>query len=294
MRMPSLQYLRTFQVAGRHLSFKDAADELAVTASAVSHQIRRLEQFLGVRLFRRLTRSLEFTEAGQRYFLFLDTLFARLESETQQLASEYVRNIIRLSVPPFFASEALLPRLLSFQAALPDTDIRVTTRSSGIAEHPSHADLSILLGDSLPEDLETHRLFARRIVVACAHGYLAANPIREFADLNRQTLLVHDHWPDAWESWAREVGAPVPVAAKVLRSDSMSVIARAAQQGLGVALISWPLGRDWFRPDSLTRVFDDEVDTGKHFYVVLRLEDAVRDDVAQLRDWLTTEFRNYT
>ena len=86
MRLPSLKHLRTFQVAGRHLSFKDAADELAVTASAVSHQVRNLEEFLGIPLFDRLTRSLKFTDAGAEYFEFLDTMFARLESEHPETA----------------------------------------------------------------------------------------------------------------------------------------------------------------------------------------------------------------
>lgn len=294
MRLPSLKYLRTFQVAGRHLSFKDAADELSITASAVSHQIRNLEQYLGVRLFHRLTRSLELTDAGKNYFLFLDTMFSRLESETQQLWAEYGRAIVRVCSPPFFAEEALMPRLDMYHSSLAQTDIRVTTQSSAMTDHSSDADLSILLGDPQRRNLSTHRLFVRKTVVASSHEYLKEHPIDHYDDLNGKTLLVHDTWPDAWETWAKTVGAKTPLPAKILRSDSTSALARAAKQGLGVALISWPLGRNWFHEGSLCRVFDEEVDTGDFFYVALRSDDMDRVEVMEFREWIISEFEHYT
>ena len=104
-RIPPLRALRAFQAAGRHLSFKKAAEELCVTASAVSHQVKNLESFLGLSLFIRKTRALELTGAGQKYLEFLSEMFARLEAETHQLRAEYGRSIIRLCVPPFFANE---------------------------------------------------------------------------------------------------------------------------------------------------------------------------------------------
>lgn len=292
-RLPSLRYLRTFQVAGRHLSFKDAADELAVTASAVSHQVRNLEEFLGIPLFHRLTRSLAFTEAGEAYFQFLDTMFERLESETQQLKSQYGRAIIRLCVPPFFLSEAMLPRLHASEMTSQLIDIRVTTQSSAETDHRPDSDLSILLGDPMRKSLATHRLFPRFVVVACSPRYLDMNPIETYDDLNGKTLLVHDKNEDSWEIWAKQVGVRMPVPGKLIRSDSMSAIARAAQQGLGIGLVSWPLGRHWFGDDSLVRVFDEEVATGNYFYVAMRAEDAARQEVRELCDWVTTEFKDF-
>ena len=292
-RLPSLRYLRTFQVAGRHLSFKDAADELAVTASAVSHQVRNLEEFLGIPLFHRLTRSLKFTEAGEQYFLFLDAMFSRLESETQQLLSEYGRDIIRLCVPPFFLSEALLPRLRSSGVTSEKIDFSVTTQSSAETDHPPESDLSILLGDPKRRDLTTHRLFPRKVVVACSQGYWDSHSIEDYDDLNGKTLLVHEKNQDSWSNWAKRVGVPPPVPGKLLRSDSMSAIASAAHQGLGIALISWPLGRPWIDAGLLRRVFDEEVETGNHFYAVMRADDARRPKVRELRDWVIAEFENF-
>ena len=292
-RLPSLRYLRTFQVAGRHLSFKDAADELAVTASAVSHQVRNLEEFLGIQLFHRLTRSLKFTAAGEQYFLFLDAMFSRLESETQQLLSEYGRDIIRLCVPPFFLSEALLPRLRSSQMSSQKIDFSVTTQSSAETDHPPDSDLSILLGDPMRRDLTTHRLFARKVVVACSKEYFDSHTIDNYDDLNGKTLLVHEKSEDSWATWAKQVGIKPPVPGKLLRSDSMSAIASAAHQGLGIALISWPLGRPWLEAGLLTRVFDEEVPTQNYFYLALRSEDAHRKQVREIRDWVIAEFQNF-
>ena len=292
-RLPSLRYLRTFQVAGRYLSFKDAADELSVTASAVSHQVRNLEEFLDIQLFHRLPRSLKFTEAGEKYFQFLDSMFSRLESETSQLKSEYGRDILRLCVPPFFLSEAMLPRLRSSAMTSQKIDFSVTTQSSAETDHPADADLSILLGDPMRKDLTTHRLFSRQIVVVSSKEYFDSHRIETYDDLNGKTLLVHEKSEDSWESWAKRVGVPAPKPGKLLRSDSMSAIASAAHQGLGIALISWPLGRHWLEAGLLTRVFDEEVDTGNYFYVALRSEDAKRPRVRELRDWVITEFRDF-
>jgi len=293
VRLPSLRYLRTFQVAGKHLSFKDAADELAISASAVSHQIRNLETFLGVPLFLRLTRALEFTDAGRKYFDFLDSMFFRLESETQQLWSQFGRNIVRLGVPPFFASQLLLPRLHSYQSDAADTDIRVTTRPSAINNHPPETDVSILLGNAPWPDCTAHRLFGRRMVVACSQSLLAREKIGSYGDLDGKTLIVHDSRPDAWKDWASTLGIRPPAPGRLLRSDSMSAIASAAKQGLGFALISWPLGRACFGNGRLVRVFDEEVETGEAFHLAYRKEDAERPDIVRLRSWVLEHFQNY-
>ena len=114
MRLPSLKFLKTFQVAAKLQSFKAAAEELFVTPSAVSHQIKALEEQLGVALFARGVRTLTLTDAGAHYLEHINDIFSKLESVTEQLQVRYGRSIIRLNVPPFFANELLLPRLASF------------------------------------------------------------------------------------------------------------------------------------------------------------------------------------
>jgi len=289
-RLPSLRSLRVFQVAGRHLSFKDAADELFISASAVSHQVRNLEEHLGIDLFVRKTRALEFTDAGRKYFTFLDGMFTRLESETNQIFADYRRSMIRLCVPPFFASEVLLPRLQDFQARMPDTDIRLTTQPSQMKVHPAEADLSILLGTGDWPDLVTYCLFARQLIVACAPSVMEGIYTGAANCLDGQTLIVHENRPDAWENWARACGVASPRAGKIIRFDSMSSVVQAAIQGLGLAIVSWPLSRHRFESGQLVRVFEKEVTTREFFYVAHRPEERERLDVMQLIDWIITEF----
>jgi len=108
MRLPSLKFLKTFQVAARLQSFKAAAEELFVTPSAISHQIKALEEQLGVSLFQRGVRTLTLTDAGANYLEHINDIFSKLESVTEQLQERYGRTIIRLNVPSFFAFSTAL------------------------------------------------------------------------------------------------------------------------------------------------------------------------------------------
>ncbi len=291
-RLPSLRSLKVFQVAGRHLSFKLAAEELFISASAVSHQVRNLEQELDTDLFIRKTRALEFTDPGRRYFEFLDGMFARLETETHQLFSAYGRNLVRLCVPPFFAAEMLLPRLQEIQGLSAGTDIRLTTQPSLMKAHPVEADLSILLGKGDWPELECYRLFARKLVVACAPRLKSSLDSGSFSSLDGQTLLVHENRPQAWENWARALDIAPPRPANIIRFDSMSSVVQAAAQGLGVALVSWPLSRNHFEKGELVRVFEQTVETGEHFFIAHRRGEGGQPEIARLIDWLINAFGN--
>ncbi len=281
-------------MAGQHMSFKDAGTVLCLSASAVSHQVKNLEADLGLALFERKTRSLEFTEAGQAYFAFLHRMFARLETETHQLRAQYGRSMIRLSLPPFFASQLVLQKLNRFHQMAPDTDIRVSTQPSVMKVHPAEADLSVLLGPDQWPGLVTYSLFERRIVVAAAPDLLSNTNVNSVEDLHGQTLIVHENRPDSWANWARAAGVEVPKAGNVLRFDSMSTLVQAAAQGLGFAIISWPLSTSWFQSGALQRVFDQEWDTGEHFYLAHRPEDGEREPVAKLVEWVIAEFQSDT
>ena len=291
-RMPSLRALRTFQVAGQHLSFKLAAEELNLTASAVSHQVRNLETFLGIELFTRKTRALALTEAGSQYHEFLSGMFARLEAETHQLWAEFGRNIIRLCVPPFFASELLLPRMDDFQTLMPETDIRLMTQPSMMKTHPMDADLSILLGGGDWPGLVTQRLFSRRILTACSPDFRGYKKFRSLADLDGQTLIVHENRPNSWANLASALGVRPPKARKIYRFDSMAAVVQAAAEGLGIAIVSWPLSRRWFETGALVRALDDEFKTEEDFCLAFRPEDGERPEVARLIEWIRCEFES--
>lgn len=291
-RLPSLRALQAFQVAGRHLSFKLAADELCITASAVSHQIKNLESFLGMDLFVRKTRALELTGPGKQYFDYLDGMFARLEAETHQLRAEFGRRVIRLCVPPFFASELLLPKLSEFKSLMPDTDIRLMTQPSMMKQHPTDADLSILLGEGDWSDLQTVPLFPRQIMTACSPELKQKFGFSSYSDLDGRTLIVHENRPRSWENWAKALGIKPPKAGKVYRFDSMAAVVQAAAQGHGVALVSWPLCERWFKSGELVRALGEQVETREKFYVAYRAEEYEREEVARLIDWIIEVFQS--
>lgn len=289
-RMPPLKALRAFEAAGRHLSFKQAAEELCVTASAVSHQVKNLETFLGFDLFVRKTRALALTEAGSSYYAFLSDIFARLAAETQQLCTAHGRGILRICVPPFFAQELLMPQLEALQALMPDTDIRLLMQPSLMQAHPAEADLSILLGAGDWPGLETVPLFRRRILTACSPAFKKASGVRRYRDLDGLTLIVHESRPNSWANWARAVNTTPPRPGKVLRFDSMAAVVQAAAQGLGVAIVSWPLSERWFERGDLVPALNDRIRTDEHFHVAMRPGEERREHVLALRDWIVGAF----
>ena len=289
MRLPSLKFLKTFQIAASRLSFKSAADDLFVTPSAVSHQIKTLEEQLGVALFDRGAHSLTLTEAGRNYLQHIDSMFARLESVTEQLRARYGRGVVRLHVTPFFATEMLLPKLNQLLAGQPDTDIHINTVQA-LESHPADADVSIVVNAVPEEGLACHKLFSQSFVPACSPELLARNPIRTVADLNRHTLIVHEARRDGWERWADLMGTALRPK-NVIRFDTMSAAAQAAELGVGVALVSPRLGAERFQQGSLVRLFDVELHSGESYFLLLRPEDGTRPDIRALTQWLLKEFQ---
>jgi LysR family glycine cleavage system transcriptional activator len=291
MRLPSLKFLKTFQVAARLQSFKAAAEELFVTPSAVSHQIKALEAQLGVALFERGVRTLTLTDAGGHYLEHITEIFAKLEKVTEQLQVRYGRTIIRLHVPSFFANELLLPRLSSFSQAREETDIRIETTFSAPKTHPPEADLSIVVGSGPWEGLTAHELFTQSFIAACSQQFRAENPIEKYADLNGKTLLLHEERRDAWERWAQGLGIAPIHPNRLVRLDTMSAVVLAAEQGVGVALVPSRLSADRFAGGGLVRLFDAELTTNESYVLLHRPEDKAREDLQELTQWILKSCR---
>jgi len=288
MRTPPLKQLKTFQVAARRGSFRAAAAELCLTASAVSHQIRALEEQLGVPLFER--HPLALTAAGAHYLEHLDGLFARLESVTQQLRQRFARSVVRLKVPAFFASELLLPRLSDFSAAHPDTDLQITTDIGAHAEHAADADVSVIVGAGSWPKVRATALFPQAFVPACAPRLARQLRAGSAANLAAQALIVHERRPDLWDRWAQRLGIDAFNPRQLIRLDSMAAIVHAAEQGVGVALVSAPLAARRFASGRLERAFDAELATGESYFLLVRPDDAQRAGVCALTAWLQREF----
>ncbi len=183
-------------------------------------------------------RTLTLTDAGAHYLEHIGDIFCKLESVTEQLRVRYGRSIIRLNVPPFFASALLLPRLAFFTQAREETDIRIETTSSAPKSHPPEADLSIVVGTGPWDGFTVHELFAQSFIAACSPNFLAENPDSDLLGSERQDSA-------AARGTARRVGSAGPSSSRSIRSkpnrlvrlNTMSAVVLAAEQGVGVALV---------------------------------------------------------
>jgi LysR family transcriptional regulator, glycine cleavage system transcriptional activator len=287
----SLKFLKTFQIAAHRGSFAAAAAALCITPSAVSHQVRGLEQQLGVALFQRGPRSLSLTEHGARLLAQIAPAFAMLEAATAELRQQRARVVLRLQVPPFFAQELLLPRLGAFSAAHPDTDLQIATRSAPAEPHDADTDVSITLGPGQWPGLHARALFAQTFVPACSPALLRQSGVRGYADLAAESLIVHARRADLWDRWAQAAGLASLQPRQLIRFDTMSAVVDAAERGVGFALVATPLTEARFAAGRLTRVFAHEIGADESYYAVARTADAGRSVVRALLDWLEAEFR---
>jgi LysR family glycine cleavage system transcriptional activator len=289
VRLPSLKFLKTFQVAASRLSFKAAAEELCITPSAVSHQIKALEEQLGIALFERGPHSLTLTHAGADYLSHVDSVFTKLEAVTEQLRVRHGREVVRLNVPPFFATEMLLPKLQNFLDVQPHTDIRINTLAAPQQAHIADADLSIIVGAAPQSGCSSHKLFSQSFVPVAAPALLSRMPVRTVDDLAGHALIVHEARRDIWQRWSNAIGCALKPR-NVLHFDTMHSAAEAAEHGVGVALISTRLANERFTQGALAKVFDAELQTGESYYLVTRNEDEQRAEIRALKDWIVDEF----
>lgn len=290
-RPPPLRNLRAFCAAARHRSFKFAADELFLTPSAVSHQMKELEDALGVRLFERKTRALELTTAGHTLLDEVEPLLAALDRSLAQVARRNGRQTLRVLLPPFFASEMFIPRLTSFCTAYPQIDIQLDTRDPRPVVHPPTADVSILLAEAQPQGVTSSPLFALTLTAACSKDH-AGTVARLGSDVFRHmALIVHKSRPFAWSSWAEEVGLAPPEPKNVIELDTMFAVVRAAERGVGVALVPSMLCDSWFRSGALVRIFSVELKTHDTYFLVSRPRDVHKPEVQALTSWALEQFR---
>jgi LysR family glycine cleavage system transcriptional activator len=286
----SLRGLRAFCLAAEHESFRDAAERLFITASAVSHQIKNLEGELGQKLFERTRRALVLTEAGRSLLVDVKPLITRLDEIAARHRVSATRSTLSISVQPFFASEVFIPRLSEFTQNHPDIDIKVDTSDESAEKHPAAADVSIRVFRSAPAGYASDRLFPLRLIPAASPELRKRIVVDETSISGDVPLLVHDSRPTAWRQWSQSSGMAVPRDASIIRLDSMIAIARAAERGLGAALVPVQLSDAWFESGSLVPLSDHELPTRDAYYFVCRTEDAHNETIQTLRSWVLQSF----
>ncbi len=290
----SLRGLRTFCVAARYESFRTAGEELFITASAVSHQIKSLEEELGEQLFDRNSRELKLTATGQSLYDEVSPLIEQLNAVAAKYKKGAVKSSIRISVQPFFASEYFVPRLSEFTAMHPDIDIQVGTSDESSEKHPSDADLSIRLFRAPPANMPSNLLFPLRLAPAGSPAFKKNLKLKNRKIVSDFPIIVHETHPKAWKRWAKAARIELPADTKITRLDSMIAVVRAAQRGIGAALVPVPIGELWFKEGSVVRLFKDEYVADVSYYLVCTEDRAADESVSLLRDWIVQNFADTT
>ena len=289
-RNVSMRALRAFCIAAERGSFRLAAENLYLTASAVSHQIKQLEATLGQRLFIRQPRSLKLSEAGKALVSDLRPILHDLDIVVERHSRQEARSELRLSVQPFFASELLVPRLSAFLDANTYMSITVDTTDDETERYDRSADVSIRLFSTPPASLISERLFALRLLPVGAPDFYDSIKVVAGRITSDFPLIVHDARPKAWQQWQKSAGISLPRNAQTIRLNSMTSVARAAEQGLGAALMPAQLCNAWMESGALIPLFDHELESREAYYLTYDGNNANADRIDTFRAWVLQEF----
>ena len=290
-RLPSLNALRAFEAAARHLSFTRAAQELHVTQAAISHQVKALEEHLGRKLFRRLNRALLLTDDGQAYLPSVSRAFTLLNDATSDLLTKQAPGPLTVSALPSFAARWLVPRLGRFRQIRPDIDLRIDPSAALSDFAGGDVDVGIRYGRGKYPGMRADWLMTEDIFPVCSPALLEGpHPLQDPGDLEHQVLL-HDDGHGDWRTWLLAAGADRVDATRGPIFTDSSMLIQAAMAAQGVALARGVLAADELAAGRLVRPFTLSLPTEYAYYLVCPINSAEQPKIAAFRDWLLGEAR---
>jgi len=283
-RLPPLAVLHTFEVASSLLSFKDAATVLHLTPSAISHQMRALEAFVGQPLFHRYNRRLALTEAGERYLAEVRRALESLRDATDALRRGAGVERLTMSVGTFVGTEFVLPRLAEFQRAHPEIELRVVAEQTERDLLRGEADIAVRLAHKAPRGVHVTPLAAVAVLPV-------ASPAFDAADLGGDTgLLQIAQLPSAWSSWFDWAGVAHSAPRRGPSFDSYGSLLAACERGLGVGLGVLPVVAAWLATGRLRALHDVPMPTPFSYLMLCRPADARRPAMLAVGQWLQALF----
>jgi len=295
-KLPHLTALRAFEAAARHLSFQDAATELGLSPSAVSHQIRALEAYLDTRLFNRLTRAVELTPAGRALRPGVEDGFRRIETAVRQVRSINSNATLVLSVGPAMAAKWLVPRMHDFEENFPDIEIRITTSSRPVDLRREDVDVALRHGRGRYEGLDSVRLFGEAYTPMCAPALRcdAKSPLKTKKELARHRLLHDDAAASpgpvpGWAEWLTKARVSGVDASKGRHFQQTDHAIQAAIDGAGVLLGRKAIAAPDLAAGRLVRPFKLTLPSDYAYFFVTRPGRRREKPIAVLLDWLRTE-----
>jgi DNA-binding transcriptional LysR family regulator len=287
-RMPPLRALAAFEAAARNLSFQTAAAELNVTPSAISQQIKVLEEYLALTLFRRLNRRILLTEAGELYYASITSAFGSMVEATERIHQHLNPQILMIRSSPSFAVKWLLPRLPDFIAQSPDLDVRVDATNEKTDFVREAVDIEFRVGSGEWKGLHVEPIHRDNIVPLASPDLTRRLELQSPADLVRNVRLIHSvKCPVTWEMWLAANQLPSSIGLRGLRFDRSFMAIQAAIDGLGIALDSEVLAGADLRAGRLLVPFRGrQTFVRQMLWMVCPFENLQRGTVKRFREWL--------
>lgn len=284
-KIRSVQSLKSFEAAARHMSFKLAAEELFVTPTAISHQVKTLEAQLDCRLFERKTRHIELTLQGHELFTSLRRCFDEIDDSIQRLRSQRSREVVTLGLGPIIGTRWLAPRLGDFWEQHREIDLRLHHSAFPMQRSIDQFDLAIAWGDGHWPGMVVKKFIDIEVTPVLAPGLKQPSQARELLELP----LIHERDRRGWRQWFASAGIDQGDDSLGTVIDDANLVLQAALDGQGVALGILPFVEEDLLSGKLRRPFDLAIDPGQAYYLIYRKTSLVKPAVDALRQWLMAQ-----
>jgi DNA-binding transcriptional LysR family regulator len=292
-KIPSTSWLTAFEASARHQSYTKAADELALTQSAVCRQIGALEEFLGVRLFRRSSRGVALTDAGRRYAQLVSRRLNEVEQDTVELMSRGAEGgMLEIAAVPTFGTRWLVSRLPGFVAQYPQVQIHLSAQSRPFLFEGTSFDAAIYAGERQWPGTQGLFLMRESLAAVCKPGAVLGGTLSE-ADWAKQTLLQQSTRPYVWRQWFAAQGMQIERDMSGSRFELFSMLIEAAIHGLGVALVPRFLIEDELRRGLLVEAGGQFYWSGLSYYLVHPEGKTDNPALMAFSSWLQQEAERY-
>lgn len=288
--LPSIADLLAFEATSRHTSISRAAEELHLTQSAVSRQIRQLEAQLGIALFHRVRQRVVLTDAGRIYATDVRTVLQQLSGATQKTMSwSDGGGLLNLAVLPTLGTRWLIPRLVDFSERYPDVTVNITSRHEPFDFAQVPLDAAIHFGTPHWAGAVCEYLMHEQVVPLCSPGYQKQHGVLRIQDLSSVVLLHQTTRPTQWADWFEQVGSDSAHALRGPRFEQFAMIAQAAVSGLGAALLPRFLVETEITTGALVELFPQALTSTDAYYLVYPETRAQAPLVRAFRDWLLAQ-----
>lgn len=284
--LPSLHLFSIFEASARHQSFKLASEELFLTPSAVSHQVKALEEFVGFDLFARKGRGVSLNTAGKMYLEYVQKSLTLLEQGTKAVKNKFSNPKLTISTFPSMASNVIIPQLSLFQQQHPEIDISIET-SMGVSDiRYDDIDLALRVGDGEWQGATAIKLFDLNVAALCSPAFALEHNITSVQQVQSLPLIDFLTIEHVWQTWAKAAGIKGKLPDHKLTFSNYDAALRAAEQGLGLTLAMMPIENSLVQRNILINPFASLMPFGKSLYAVYKKENDGRHDIQCFIDWL--------